>query len=51
MNLAAHNAAEDLAKRRRELGDIPALEELRKRLGLSTPAVSDRGLRHRAAVR
>lgn len=36
MNLAAHNAAEDLAKRRRELGDIPALEELRKRLGLSS---------------
>ena len=36
MNLAAHNAAEDLAKRRRELGDIPALEELRKELGLTS---------------
>jgi excinuclease ABC subunit C len=36
MNLAAHNAKEDLAKRRRELGDIPALEELRKQLGLTT---------------
>jgi excinuclease ABC subunit C len=36
MNLAAHNAAEDLAKRRREMGDIPALEELRKALGLSS---------------
>jgi excinuclease ABC subunit C len=35
MNLAAQNAAEDLAKRRREIGDIPALEELRKALGLS----------------
>ena len=39
MNLATHNAAEDLAKRRREMGDIPALEELRKALGLvSLPA-------------
>jgi excinuclease ABC subunit C len=36
MNLATHNAAEDLAKRRREIGDIPALEELRKELGLSS---------------
>jgi excinuclease ABC subunit C len=36
MNLAAQNAAEDLAKRRREIGDIPALEELRKELGLSS---------------
>jgi excinuclease ABC subunit C len=36
MNLAAHNAKEDLAKRRRELGDIPALEELRRELGLSS---------------
>jgi excinuclease ABC subunit C len=36
MNLAAHNAAEDLAKRRREIGDIPALEELRRVLGLSS---------------
>jgi excinuclease ABC subunit C len=36
MNLAAQNAREDLAKRRRELGDIPALEELRKELGLSS---------------
>ncbi len=35
MNLAAQNAAEDLAKRRREAGDIPALEELRSALGLS----------------
>lgn len=36
MNLAAHNAKEDLAKRRRELGDIPALEELRKELALTS---------------
>jgi excinuclease ABC subunit C len=36
MNLAAHNATEDLAKRRREIGDIPALEELRKELGLAS---------------
>jgi excinuclease ABC subunit C len=36
MNLAAQNAAEDLAKRRREIGDIPALEELRKELGLTS---------------
>jgi excinuclease ABC subunit C len=36
MNLAAENAVEDLAKRRREIGDIPALEELRKELGLSS---------------
>jgi excinuclease ABC subunit C len=36
MNLAAENAREDLAKRRREIGDIPALEELRKELGLSS---------------
>jgi len=36
MNLAAQNASEDLAKRRREIGDIPALEELRKALGLSS---------------
>jgi excinuclease ABC subunit C len=36
MNLAAHNATEDLVKRRRELGDIPALEELRRQLGLSS---------------
>jgi excinuclease ABC subunit C len=35
INLAAQNAAEDLAKRRREIGDIPALEELHKLLGLS----------------
>lgn len=40
MNLAAQNAAEDLAKRRRETGDIHALEELRAILGLSSlPAV------------
>jgi excinuclease ABC subunit C len=36
MNLAIENAKEDLAKRRREIGDIPALEELRKGLGLSS---------------
>jgi excinuclease ABC subunit C len=36
MNLASHNASEDLVKRRREVGDIPALEELRARLGLSS---------------
>jgi len=36
MNLATENAKEDLAKRRREIGDIPALEELRKVLGLSS---------------
>ena len=36
MNLATQNAVEDLAKRRREIGDIPALEELRKELGLSS---------------
>jgi len=36
MNLAVQNAAEDLAKRRREIGDIPALEELRRELGLSS---------------
>ena len=36
MNLAAQNASEDLAKRRREIGDIPALEELKKALGLSS---------------
>ena len=34
MNLAAQNAVEDLAKRRRELGDAAALEELRRELGL-----------------
>lgn len=39
INLAAQNAVEDLAKRRREMGDIPALEELQKLLGLgSLPA-------------
>lgn len=36
MGLATQNAREDLAKRRREMGDIPALEELRKELGLSS---------------
>ena len=36
MNLAVQNAVEDLAKRRREIGDIPALEELRRALGLSS---------------
>ena len=36
MALAAQNAAEDLAKRRRELGDGAALEELRRELGLAS---------------
>jgi len=36
MALAAQNAAEDLAKRRRELGDAAALEELRRALDLSS---------------
>jgi excinuclease ABC subunit C len=36
MNLAAQNAVEDIAKRRRETGDIPALEELRNGLGLTS---------------
>ncbi len=36
INLAAQNAREDIAKRRREIGDIPALEELKLRLGLSS---------------
>ena len=36
MNLAAQNAREDIAKRRREIGDIPALEELRRALGLAS---------------
>ncbi len=35
MNLAAQNATEDLAKRRREQGDAAALEELRRELDLS----------------
>ena len=35
INLAAQNATEDLAKRRREIGDIAALEELRKALNLA----------------
>lgn len=35
MNLAAQNASEDLAKRRREIGDVAALEELRRALGLA----------------
>lgn len=34
MAMALHNAKEDLAKRRREAGDVEALEELRKALGL-----------------
>ncbi|MBN1243358.1 MAG: excinuclease ABC subunit UvrC [Spirochaetales bacterium] len=34
MAMAVHNAKEDLAKRRREAGDVEALEELRKALGL-----------------
>lgn len=36
MNLAVQNAREELSKRRREIGDIPALEELQKVLGLET---------------
>ncbi len=36
MNLAVQNAKEELSKRRREIGDIPALEELQKVLGLET---------------
>ncbi len=35
VNLAAQNAKEDVAKRRRETGDIPALRELKLALGLS----------------
>jgi len=34
LNLAFQNAREELVKRRRELGDIPALEELKAVLGL-----------------
>ena len=34
LNLAFQNAREELVKRRRELGDIPALEELKAALGL-----------------
>ena len=36
VNLAAQNAVEDLAKRRREIGDVPALEELKRTLSLTT---------------
>ena len=36
MNLAFQNAREELAKRRREIGDIPALQDLRDILGLSS---------------
>ncbi len=43
MNLAGQNASEDLAKRRRESGDIPALEELRAALGLSSLPTSIEG--------
>lgn len=43
MALAAQNAAEDLAKRRRESGDRAALEELRSALGLSTLPLSIEG--------
>jgi excinuclease ABC subunit C len=43
MNLAAQNAREELAKRRRELGDTPALEELRRFLGLSCLPVNIEG--------
>lgn len=34
MNMAAQNAREELIKRRREIGDIPALIDLRRILGL-----------------
>jgi excinuclease ABC subunit C len=43
MAMAAQNAAEDLSKRRREAGDIPALEELRSALGLSSLPTSIEG--------
>lgn len=36
INLAAQNAREEVVKRRRELGDIPGLEDLKARLGLAT---------------
>ncbi len=36
INLAAQNAREDVAKRRRETGDIPALRELKTALGLAS---------------
>ena len=36
LNLAFQNAREELVKRRRELGDIPALEELKAALGLES---------------
>jgi excinuclease ABC subunit C len=36
LNLAFQNAREELVKRRRELGDIPALEELKSALGLES---------------
>jgi len=43
MNLAVQNATEDLAKRRREIGDTAALEELRRELGLSSLPVRIEG--------
>ncbi len=43
MALAAQNAAEDLAKRRREIGDMAALDELRSALGLSSLPVTIEG--------
>jgi excinuclease ABC subunit C len=36
VGLARQNAREELAKRRREIGDIPALEELKAALGLAS---------------
>jgi excinuclease ABC subunit C len=36
INLAAQNAREEVAKRRRESGDIPALRELKTALGLAS---------------
>lgn len=36
MAMAAHNAREDIVKRRRETGDLEAMEELRKALGLDS---------------
>jgi excinuclease ABC subunit C len=35
MNMAAQNAKEDIVRRQRETGDVPALQELQKALGLA----------------
>jgi len=43
MNMAAQNATEDLSKRRREIGDVQALEELRRELGLASLPVRIEG--------